>query len=118
MLQQNNRRDLRVFVVWEPVITTDWGSPSPSLPGHVSDARVRHYWDPDRKLSARLGGVARLETLAAAKELSFKMKDVIWDAALVYPPGVRLDAQATLLLAPVVKFQTRLADTLLANRRN
>ncbi|MDZ4798712.1 MAG: hypothetical protein SGI92_11155, partial [Bryobacteraceae bacterium] len=82
------------------------------------DPRVRHYYDPDRKLSARFGGVARLPSLAAQSELAFKMKDVIWDAALLYPPAATLDAQATLLLAPVMKFQTRLADTLGANRRN
>lgn len=108
-MKQNQRPDLRVFVVWEPVIGTDWGTPSPSLPGMVSDARARHYWDHGRKLSARLGGVAKVETLALKSHLAFRMKDVIWDAALVYPPGAGLDARAAVLLAPVVKFQPQLA---------
>jgi hypothetical protein len=116
VLKQNQRPDLRVFVVWEPVISTDWGSPSPSLPGLVSDTRARHYWDHGRKLSARLGGVAKIETLAIESKLSFRMKDVIWDAALVYPSGANLDSRATVLLAPVVKFKPQLAAAIEPSR--
>jgi hypothetical protein len=32
------------------------------------------------------------------------MKDVIWDTALVYPPGASWGTQAKLMVAPVVKF--------------
>jgi hypothetical protein len=48
--------------------------------------------------------------LAASSTISFRMKDVIWDAALVYPPGARWGAQARLMAAPVFKY----ADSLLA----
>jgi hypothetical protein len=36
------------------------------------------------------------------------MKDVIWDSALVYPPGANWGAVADFLAAPVVKFRGEL----------
>jgi hypothetical protein len=108
-LRQNAGANIRVFVVWEPVISTDWGPPSPTLPGQVNDARVRHYWDPDHMVSARLGGVGRLESMARERQIGFRMKDVLWDAALVYSPGAVLSSAADLLVAPVVKFEAPLA---------
>lgn len=106
MLGARGAAGVRVFVVWEPVLTTDWVTPSPSLTGYVPAAT--HFWDPDRALSASLGGAARLESLAAAREVGFRMEDVLWDAALVYPPGVRWGAGAKLLVAPVFKYRDRL----------
>jgi hypothetical protein len=37
------------------------------------------------------------------------MLDVLWDAALVYPPGVKWGEPATALFAPVMKFRQDLA---------
>ena len=100
---------MRVFIVWEPVLATDWGSPSRSLPGFVADPRARHYWDPDRRLSAEFGGVGALDRLAGARSVGFRMKDVIWDIAVVYPPGLIWGQPGTALFAPVVKFREQLA---------
>ena len=112
VLRQNTRRDLHVFVIWEPVLETDWGTPSQALTGHVADARTTHFWDRGRRLSALFGGAAQLPSLAAVEKVGFRMKDVVWDAALLYPPGVRWGSPAKLLLAPVVKYQADLAAAL------
>jgi hypothetical protein len=96
-------------VVWEPVLQTDWGTPNPALTAHVPDPRATQYWDPDRKLSALLGGQAKLPSLALAEKVGFRMKDVIWDTALVFPPGATWGTPAALLLAPVVKFRDDLS---------
>jgi hypothetical protein len=86
------------------VLATDWGKPGSGLTANIEDRRAIHYWDPSRRLSALYGGPARVESLAAAREVAFKMKDVIWDAAFVYPPGVKWGERADLLVAPVFKF--------------
>ena len=101
-----------MFVVWEPVLPTDWGRPSPSLTGFVPDPRAKHFWDPQRKLSALLGGAPALGGLAGERKIGFHMNTVIWDAALVYPPGGRLGPGAKLLVAPVVKFRSDLGAAL------
>ena len=82
------------------------------MPSFIHDSRVRHYYDKDRKLSAALGGPQRLVALAADPQVAFRMKDVIWDAALVYAPGVKWGQQAQTLVAPVVKYRERIAEAL------
>jgi hypothetical protein len=103
---------VRVLVVWEPILPTDWGSPSPSLTSFVADPRAIHFWDRGRRLSAMLGGVANVEKLARDLKVEFRMKDVIWDVALVYPPGVRWGERASTALAPVVDFRDDLGAAL------
>ena len=94
--------------MWEPVLPTDWGSPSPTLTSIVHDPRAVQYWDHDRKLSALLGGPAKRDKLARVDLVGFKMNDVIWDAALVYPPGAQWGSTAELMVAPVVRFRDSL----------
>jgi hypothetical protein len=109
VLRANRRADLRVLVVWEPVLLTDWRRPGGSQTSYVSDRRAEHFWDVDRRLSALYGGPANLDALAGTRQKGFRMKDVVWDTALVYPPGARWGQPAKLLVAPVVKFREELA---------
>ena len=101
-----------MFVIWEPVLATDWGTPSLSLPGNVSDGRASHFWDREHLLSANYGGAPKLETLASIRKIGFRMEDVVWDVALVYPPGAKWGSSARLLVAPVMKFRDDLAATM------
>ena len=55
MLMRYPRERLRVFVVWEPVLPTDWGAPSSFTLGRIADARVEQYWDKGRLLSKAMG---------------------------------------------------------------
>jgi hypothetical protein len=100
---------VRVLAVWEPVLATDWGSPNPTLTSMIPDPRAIQFWDHDRRLSQMLGGRDKLGGLALRERIGFRMKDVIWDTALLYPPGARWGAPAELLVAPVVKFREELA---------
>ncbi len=59
-----------------------------------------------------LGGAALLDHLAESRRVGFRMKDVVWDTALVYPPGVPWGTPAKLLVAPVMKFQPELGREL------
>ena len=112
VLRENHRRDLRVFVIWEPVLETDWGTPSQALTGYVADPRVMHFWDRDHRLSSGYGGVQNLAALATIERVEFRMKDVVWDTVLIYPPVVPWGQPANLLLAPVFKYRADLAAAL------
>jgi len=101
-----------VFVIWEPVLLTDWRRPGGSQTALVPDPRAIHFWDIDRKLSALYGGPANLDSLAPVRDVGFQMEDVVWDAALVYPPGAKWGDAAKILLAPVAKYRDQLAEAL------
>jgi len=103
---------VRVFVIWEPILLTDWRRPSAAQSAFVPDPRAMHFWDLDHRLSGLYGGRDLLPSLAAAEKVGFAMRNVIWDAALVYPPGAKWGAPAELLVAPVVKYRDELAGAL------
>ena len=65
MLRSDPRRNIRVFVIWEPVLITDWRRPGVAHTAFVPDQRATHFWDSDHRLSALYGGRERLEAAAA-----------------------------------------------------
>ena len=64
----------RVFVIWEPVLPTDFVAPSTAALARIPDARAAQYWDRKRALSHLLGGRNR--------------STVVWDYIAVYAPGM------------------------------
>jgi hypothetical protein len=73
MLRDMNGKDVRVFVVWEPVLPTDLAAPSTAALARVPDLRAAQYWDRERVLSHLLGEHNR--------------PTVVWDFIAVYAPG-------------------------------
>ena len=98
---------LRVFIIWEPVLETDWSAPGSGVMARVADARVTQFWDKDRKLSASLGGPEQVKKIAVANEIGFGMKDVIWDAVLVYR---KRESKAAFIGAPVFQVAAQLPE--------
>ena len=78
---------MRAFIVWEPVLPTDWATPSTSTLSRVRDARALQFWDRKRALSNVLGGPAHFARSAPVNRIEFHMRDVIWDFVAIYPPG-------------------------------
>ena len=64
---------MRVFVVWEPVLPTDWSSPSTAALSRVSDLRAAQFWDKGRLISHSMGEHDR--------------RSIVWDYVAVYPAG-------------------------------
>jgi hypothetical protein len=64
---------MRVFVVWEPVLVTDWAPPTTATMARISDPRVSQYWDKHRLVSHLLGEHNR--------------QSIVWDFVAVYPAG-------------------------------
>jgi hypothetical protein len=73
VLSRQGDSGTRVFVVWEPVILTDWAAPSTATLRRISDRRVQQYWDRGRLLSKAMGEKDR--------------DSIVWDYAAVYPRG-------------------------------
>jgi len=73
LLREINSQDVRVFVIWEPVLPTDFVAPSTAALARIPDARAAQYWDRKRALSHVLGERDR--------------STVVWDYIAVYAPG-------------------------------
>lgn len=74
MLKDLSGKRVRVFVVWEPVLPTDWTAPSTATLKRISDSRATQFWDERRLISHSMGEHNR--------------RTVIWDYIAVYSPGV------------------------------
>ena len=73
MLAEAGVRPVRIFVVWEPVLFTDWSSPSTATLGRISDHRAAQFWDQRRLISHSMGERDR--------------GGIVWDYIAVYPAG-------------------------------
>jgi hypothetical protein len=76
-LEEFARKPVRVFVVWEPVLLTDWTAPSTAALSRTSDSRARQFWDKGRLISHSLGEHNR--------------RSIVWDYIAVYPAGATWD---------------------------
>jgi hypothetical protein len=71
-MREINSQDVRVFVIWEPVLPTDFVAPSTAVLTRIPDVRAAQYWDRKRALSHLLGERNR--------------STVVWDHIAVYAP--------------------------------
>jgi hypothetical protein len=89
-LRETHDSGLRVFVIWEPVLVTDWRAPSASSLGRVPDARVVQFWDPGRALSSEIRRAAEADPSGVLGNRHL-YKSIVWDFVGMYPQGVRWD---------------------------
>jgi hypothetical protein len=90
VLSEFSGKPIRAFVVWEPVLPTDWGAPSTSALRRISDSRTAQYWDKDRLVSKSMGEHDR--------------KSIVWDHIAVYAPGAKWhESQPLFADGPVVR---------------
>ena len=77
VLDSEPNPNLRVFVVWEPVLPTDLATPSTATLRRIPDRRASQYWDKGHLISHLLGDRDR--------------RSVVWDYVAVYQPGTLWD---------------------------
>ena len=73
LLEEQPTRDVRVFVIWEPVLPSDLFAPSTASLNRISDARVSQYWDKPRSVSRSMGETDH--------------DSIVWDIVAVYGRG-------------------------------
>lgn len=99
---------VKVFVVWEPILFTDWRRPGKKVTGRVTDSRVTQIWDPNHLMARQLARDAREPQ---PQPECCTHDGILWDLVAVYPPGVLwTDAipPAVLFDGPVVEHEERL----------
>ena len=90
VLKQYSGKPVRAFIVWEPVLLTDWSAPSTATLKRISDGRVAQYWDKARLVSKSMGEHDR--------------ESIVWDHVAVYAPGATWDQRPALFAdGPVVQ---------------
>ena len=105
---------MRVLVVWEPILATDWRTPSGSTLARIADGRARQFWDPKHVVSVKLRDRAT-QTAPQPKPDCCVQKGFYWDEAILYPAGTLWkDAPASVFWnGPVVKVIPALGGRLL-----
>lgn len=96
--------NVRAFVVWEPVLLTDWHAPGAGAVARVPDARAVQFWDAGHVLSGEIRRAAESDPRGVQGDHRLRAR-VVWDFVALYPPGVRWTAAfpaAAFAGAPVV----------------
>jgi len=78
---------VRVLVVWEPILPTDWYKPSGMVQRRVSDLRVVQFWDKGHLIAKELK-----QQFPSSETLCCQRRGILWDFATVYPPKVEWNA--------------------------
>jgi len=76
---------VRVLVVWEPILATDWRRPSGSTLARIPDRRARQFWDPKHLVAEELARFAKLKPGQPEPNCCVE-KGFHWDEALLYVP--------------------------------
>jgi hypothetical protein len=71
LLDEQREGNIRVFVIWEPVLPTDLAAPSTMTLKRIADTRASQYWDKEHLVSKSIG----------------ETDGVVWDYVAVYPQG-------------------------------
>ena len=84
ILRERSSEPLTILVVWQPMLSTDWGRPGTGSLGRLSDGRVRQFWDADRHVAQAL----KMSFSEREDTLGCCITDgVWWDLIAVFPPG-------------------------------
>jgi hypothetical protein len=85
-LERHPNHALTAFVVWQPILSTDWGKPRSGPLQRLKDARVQQFWDANHRIA---------EAMRHAHESRSQLPNccyedgIWWDLMAVYPAGVR-----------------------------
>ncbi len=85
VLRRNADARLRVLVVWEPMLFTDWRAPGSTTLARIRDKRVSQFWDPKHVVAQELNRVVKEKPGQPEPACCFD-KGLYWDDAIVYEP--------------------------------
>ena len=76
---------MRVLVVWEPILATDWRRPGARVLGRIPDRRARQFWDPNHLVAEQLARPAQQKPGKLEPDCCVR-RGFHWDEAILYPP--------------------------------
>src|SRR5712692_84403 len=83
ILKQTHSVPIRVLVVWEPILPTDWSRPSGMVQSRISDPRAVQFWDKDHLVAKEL------QQQLSGSKICCQRNGIIWDVAALYPNNVQ-----------------------------
>lgn len=84
ILGRNLESKIRVIVIWEPMLPTDWSKPTSAVLSRLSDGRVTQWWDNQHLIAKLLNA-----SVGGQKPQCCMRKGTLWDVIAVYPPGAK-----------------------------
>jgi len=113
---------MRVLVVWEPILPTDWERPTTAVLSRVREAGAVQFWDLDHLVAHQISRELDSDP-AGPKPHCCTRRGNLWDFAALYPKGALWQAAAPQALfadGPVAYVQPSLASKLavLLSRKN
>jgi len=87
LLAEHPKANVRVLVIWLPVIQSDQGPPSDKVRKPLHDPRVIEFWDPGKWASPRIMERAVMMVRARGEEPDFGPDQVAWDLIALFPVG-------------------------------
>jgi hypothetical protein len=94
LLTRHSEKNLRVFVVWEPILPTDWRPPSGSTLARISDRRARQFWDPKHVVARALNEIVKQKP-PQPEPTCCTQNGFYWDEAIFYASNTRWEAVPT-----------------------
>ena len=88
LLAANPKANVRVMVIWLPVIASDVGPPTDEVRAPLQDRRVLEYWDAHRWASPRMMERTARLMRARGQEPDFGPNAIAWDLIALFPAGV------------------------------
>src|SRR5216684_2293248 len=77
---------MRVLVVWEPILITDWRQPGTAALSRIGDGRVRQFWDPEHLVAEEVARITKQQLAQSDPDCCTK-KGFHWDEAILYAPN-------------------------------
>jgi hypothetical protein len=87
LLASHPRADVRVIVVWMPVVSSDVGPPTDEVRAPLRDPRVTEWWDPSHVLSKRVNERAQLVARETGSRPEVAPGEIVWDVIIALDPG-------------------------------
>ena len=87
---------LRVFVVWEPILPSDWQRPTGPVLALLSDLRVSQYWDKDHLIAKLVR-----DHLSPDEPDCCTHNGILWDMVALYPKHSTLNVKPAFVAGPV-----------------
>lgn len=112
MLEGMQQRHVRVLVVWEPILATDWARPGASILARVHDTRARQFWDKENLFPRKLGERIHGDQNHPKPDCCWQ-DGIPWDMVALYPAGARWDEElpaAAFVEGPVWRVTEALAE--------
>jgi hypothetical protein len=98
MLKENHSDHLRVFVVWEPILPSDWSRPSRFVQRRILDSRAVQFWDKRHLVAKQLKA-----HLSESQAASCSHSKILWDVVAVFPKDVMWNSAPDFIGGPVVR---------------